>query len=109
MESNDAPLGAALWSDHQSRHPRRDRVGGILPDTADHAYEAIRRSEGELTAAQEQFDILAEVLRQEGAVVRRPAPMDFFTEVARLRSTCKARTRARARGTSCSSSTTKSS
>ena len=52
-----------------------------FPDPADRGFEAVRRGEDELKAAQGQLDTLAEVLGQEGAVVRRPAPMDFFTEV----------------------------
>lgn len=52
-----------------------------FPDAADREFKAVRRDEVELTLAQEQLDTLAEVLRQEGAVVRRPARMDFFTEV----------------------------
>ena len=49
--------------------------------SADHGFEAARRGEHELKAAQEQLDTFADVLRQEGAIVRRPTPMDFFTEV----------------------------
>jgi glycine amidinotransferase len=52
-----------------------------FPDPAGREFQAVRRGEDELKAAQEQLDTLAEVLRQEGAVVRRPEPMDFFTEV----------------------------
>ncbi|MEV0617682.1 glycine amidinotransferase [Nonomuraea sp. NPDC050404] len=52
-----------------------------FPDPADRAFKAARRGEDELEAAREQLETLAEVLRQEGAVVRRPTPMDFFTEV----------------------------
>jgi glycine amidinotransferase len=43
--------------------------------------KAVRRSEEDIQAAESQLDNLARVLEREGVVVRRPAPMDFFTPV----------------------------
>src|SRR5262245_23798845 len=52
-----------------------------FPDPATREFDASRRGDDEIEAAEQQLDTLAEVLRQEGAVVRRPTPMDYFTEV----------------------------
>lgn len=52
-----------------------------FPDPTNRSFKAGRRDEDEVALAKEQLETLADVLRQEGAIVRRPAPMDFFTEV----------------------------
>ncbi|MER6626320.1 glycine amidinotransferase, partial [Streptomyces sp. NPDC000931] len=52
-----------------------------FPVPADREFAAARRGEDEIKAAEEQLNILADVLVQENAVVRRPSPMDFFTDV----------------------------
>jgi glycine amidinotransferase len=52
-----------------------------FPNPGDRGFEAAPRDESEVKLAQEQLDGLAEVLRQEGAAVRRPSPMDFSAQV----------------------------
>jgi glycine amidinotransferase len=52
-----------------------------FPNPADREFKAARRGSDELALAREQLETLAEVLRQEGAIVRRPTPMECFTEV----------------------------
>ncbi len=45
------------------------------------AQGAQRRAEADIEAAQEQLDNFARVLEEEGVIVHRPTPMDFFTPV----------------------------
>ncbi|WP_327733449.1 glycine amidinotransferase [Streptomyces nojiriensis] len=52
-----------------------------FPDADGRGFQAVPRDDAELKAAEQQLDTLAEVLAQEGAVVRRPTPMDYFAEV----------------------------
>lgn len=52
-----------------------------FPDPATRGFDAARRSDDDIAAAEQQLNTLAEVLQQEGAVVRRPTPMDYLTEV----------------------------
>jgi glycine amidinotransferase len=52
-----------------------------FPDPATRGFDAARRDGDEIKAAEQQLEILAQVLRQEGAVVRRPTPMEYFAEV----------------------------